>query len=76
MPRTSQATQSLVAKIRAMRIGASFFVEGVTREDVEFLRRPLKKLGVGAKFVETEYDEIYLCHGVRIWREEGPYDEL
>jgi hypothetical protein len=44
--------------------------------DVEFLRRPIVRIGCGIKILEVEQDEIYQSPGVRIWREEGPYDEL
>lgn len=75
--RTAAAqTRVLVEKMTWMKPGESFFVEGVNREDMEFLRRPVVKMGMGIRIVEVECDEIYHCYGVRVWREEGPYDEL
>lgn len=79
MPRGRTANAqvtTLVNKVKAMVIGHSFFVEGVDREDMEFLRRPLVKLGVGVSIRRIERDEIYQAAGVRVWREEGEYDEL
>lgn len=66
----------LVNKVLAMRIGTSFFVDGVTAQDMVFLRRPVVRAGAGIRIVQVEVDEIYQCHGVRVWREEGVYDEL
>ncbi len=75
--RTADAQiRTLVTKMTYMKPGTSFFVEGVCREDMEFLRRPVVKMGMGIRIVEVEYDEIYQCHGVRVWREEGEYDVL
>jgi hypothetical protein len=69
-------TQVLVNKMAYMKPGQSFFVEGVCREDMEFLRRPVVRMGIGIRIVEVECDEIFQCHGVRVWREEGDYDVL
>lgn len=66
----------LVEKMKRMKIGTSFFVADVKAVDMAFLRRPVTKAGVGIRIVEVEVDEIYQCHGVRVWREEGSYDEL
>lgn len=75
--RTADAQiKTLVTKMTYMKPGTSFFVEGVGREDMEFLRRPVLKMGMGIRIVEVEFDEIYHCHGVRVWREEGDYDVL
>jgi len=79
MPRGRTAdiqTKVLVDKIAAMVIGKSFFIPGVTREDVEFIRRPVVRMGCGIRIAQVEEDEIYCVPGVRIWREEGEYDEL
>lgn len=67
---------TLVEKMTYMKPGTSFFVEGVTSADMAFLRRPVLKMGMGIMIVEVEFDEIYHCHGVRVWREEGDYDVL
>jgi hypothetical protein len=79
MPRekTGQAqVKVLVDRFVRMLPGQSFFIPDVTRMDVEFLRRPIVRIGCGIKILEVEQDEIYQSPGVRIWREEGPYDEL
>jgi len=75
--RTADAqTRTLVEKMKWMKPGQSFFVEGVTASDMTFLRRPVLKAGMGIRIVEVECDEIYHSHGVRVWREEGDYDVL
>lgn len=79
MPRdktAEQQTRVLVEKLKRMMPGQSFFVPGVTRADMEFLRRPVVKAGVGIRIAQVEEDEIYFQPGVRVWREEGEYDEL
>lgn len=76
-PKTGHVqTQVLVNKMAYMKPGQSFFIADVCREDVEFLRRPVVRMGIGIRIVEVECDEIYQCHGVRVWREEGDYDVL
>lgn len=72
----TQQTQVIIDKFVRMRVGDSFFIPDVGRLDVEFLRRPVIRLGVGIRIVAVEVDEIYQSAGVRIWREEGKYDEL
>ena len=75
--RTAQSqVKILIDKFVRMRPGESFFMADASREDVEFLRRPVIKMGVGIRIVEVERDEIYQARGVRIWRKEGSYDEL
>jgi hypothetical protein len=79
MPREKTADQQikvLIDKFVRMKPGQSFFIADVTRIDVEFLRRPVVKIGCGIKIIQVESDEIYFQPGVRIWREEGAYDEL
>lgn len=79
MPREKTGKQQvkvLVDRFVRMLPGQSFFIPDVTRLDVEFLRRPILRKGCGIKIMEVEQDEIYLAPGVRIWREEGTYDEL
>lgn len=79
MPRGRTATAQmkvLIKKVIDMRIGSSFFVDGAKRIDMEFLRRPCLRAGVNLRIHEVECDEIYQCHGTRVWRMEGPYDEL
>lgn len=75
--RTAQhQVKVLVNKVLAMRIGTSFFVEGVSADDMTFLRRPVLRAGAGIRIITVECDEIYQCYGTRVWREEGEYDEL
>lgn len=79
MPRGRTASiqmKVLIQKVIDMRVGASFFVDGATRADLEFLRRPLIAAGVNVAIRELVCDEIYQCHGTRVWRQEGPYDEI
>lgn len=79
MPRGRTAdnqTRVLIDKFVRMLPGQSFFIADVERADVEFLRRPVVKLGVGISIHEVDVDEIYQQRGVRIWREEGAFDEL
>lgn len=79
MPRDKTAEQQvrvLVDKIVRMRIGQSFFVPDVKRADMEFLRRPVVRAGCGIRIAQVAEDEIYFQPGVRIWREEGEYDDL
>lgn len=68
-----QATVDAFAKLR---IGASIFIKDATRADVEFLREPLTKLGIGVRIMRVECDLKHECPGVRIWRKRGAYDEL
>lgn len=79
MPRdktADQQTRVLVEKMKRMLPGQSFFVPDVKRADMEFLRRPVVRAGVGIRIAQVEEDEIYFQPGVRVWREEGEYDEL
>jgi hypothetical protein len=79
MPRdktTDPQIKALVDRFVRMRPGQSFFIPEVTRRDVEFLRRPVVRIGCGIKIIQVEQDDIYLQPGVRVWREEGEYDEL
>ena len=59
-----------------MRVGQSCFFVGVTRLEVEFLRRPAYTAGINLRMIEVEHDVIHLQPGVRVWREAGPYDEI
>lgn len=69
-------TQQMIDAIEKMRIGHSFFIEGVQRSDVEFLRRPARIRGVGIAIKNVARDEIYQVPGVRVWRQEGACDEI
>lgn len=59
-----------------MRIGQSCFFPGLSRADLEFLRRPAVTAGIGLTIREVARDEIHLTQGVRVWRDYGEYDEL
>lgn len=72
----SSQARAVIAKFKGMVIGHSFFIADVERADMEWLRRPMMAEGVGIKMVRVECDEIYQQPGVRIWRQEGSYDEL
>lgn len=79
MPRDKTAAAQmkvLIDKVIRMPIGASFFVPEATRLDMEFLRRPVLRAGCGIRIAQVALDEIYQQPGVRVWREEGEYDEL
>lgn len=77
MARTQrQIIDAFVAKFQAMRIGESFFIPDVNRQDMEWFRRPALRAGLGVRMARVECDDIYQCPGVRVWREEGEYDEL
>lgn len=68
--------QAYVDKFVRFRIGQSFFVPGATTADLEFLRKPFLRAGVGMVMRRVERDEIYAVPGVRVWRLAGEYDEL
>jgi hypothetical protein len=70
------ATQELIQRFLDMAPGHSFFVEGLTRLDLEFLRKPASRAKVGIRIAETLNDEIYGVAGTRVWRIAGEYDEL
>ena len=70
----SPRIQGYVDAFAKFRPGQSFFVPGVKRKDVEFLRQPFVDAGLGVVFREVEMDEIHLQSGVRIWRQAGPLD--
>lgn len=79
MPRDKTAAAQmkvLIEKVIRMPVGASFFVPEATRPDMEFLRRPVMRAGCGIRIAQVALDEIYQQPGVRVWREEGQYDEL
>lgn len=79
MPREKTGQQQIeviIKKFIAMKPGDSFFIADVETGDVEFLRRPVLAAGCNIKILRVELDEIYQQAGVRIWREEGAYDDL
>lgn len=65
-----------VERFAAMKPGESFFVEGAESKDLEFLRKPFLRAGLGMLLRHVQKDEIYKTNGVRIWRLAGEYDEL
>lgn len=68
--------ESLVDKFAAMAPGQSFFVQGASKKELDFLRKPIVRRGLGYTMREVECDEIYQTAGVRVWRQHGEYDEL
>lgn len=72
----SPAIRAHVERFAAMRPGESFFVAGVQSADLEFLRKPFTKAGLGMLIRQVDRDEIYQTAGVRVWRMAGEYDEL
>lgn len=74
--RADPRVQAYVDKFVRFRPGQSFFVEGVEPADLDFLRKPFARAGVGVVIRRVERDEIYGVAGVRVWRQAGEYDEL
>lgn len=54
----------------------SFFVAGAVSKDLEFLRKPFTRAGLGLLIRRVEFDEIYQTAGVRVFRLAGEYDEI
>lgn len=69
-------TQRYIDQLCAMRVGQSCFFQGLTRADLEFLRRPALAAGINLTIREVTRDEIHLVPGVRVWRDPGEFDEL
>lgn len=57
-------------KLTSMRIGDSFFLENITKDEIANLIRYAKRLGVHLLARDTDEDEDYLAPGVRAWRVE------
>jgi hypothetical protein len=74
--KNSNQVVELIEKFARLKVGDSIFVPDAEPGDVEFLRRPALRVGCGIKIMRVELDEIYQQPGVRIWREEGSFDEL
>lgn len=78
--RKQKLRNPVVAKVvdafAAMKPGQSFFVAGASKRDMDFLRKPFIRAGLGYTMREVECDEIYQTAGVRTWRQHGEYDEL
>lgn len=68
--------KTYVDLFKNFKVGESCFVAGQTTRDLEFLRMPFKRAGLGVRIVAVQNDEIYQQPGVRIYREEGEFDEL
>ncbi|MNK49888.1 hypothetical protein D3C87_687540 [compost metagenome] len=65
----------LVEKFKRFLPGRdSFFVPDAQLVDVEFLRKPFLRAGLGVCFRHTYDDPSHESPGVRVWRLEGPYD--
>lgn len=65
-----------IDKFASMKPGESFFVADAKSNDLEFLRKPFARAGLGVLIRWVETDEIYCVPGVRVWRLAGEYDEL
>jgi hypothetical protein len=59
---------SLLGQIEKMEVTESFFIPGVLRKDVEFIRQPAKLNGIDLKLISVTCDEIYKKSGVRVFR--------
>lgn len=70
------AIKAHVERFAAMTPGSSFFVEGAQSQDLEFLRKPFTRAGLGVLIRRVERDEVHKKPGVRVWRLAGSYDEL
>jgi hypothetical protein len=68
--------QEILDGFARLRVGASIFIPGVSRADIETIRQPLIGMGVGVRIVKTDCDPRHGCAGVRLWRKKGEYDEL
>ena len=68
--------QEIIDGFARLRIGASIFIKGVSRADVECIRQPLVSMGIGVRIVKVGCDTVHGCAGVRLWRKKGEYDEL
>lgn len=72
----SPAMRAHIERFAAMTPGESFFVKGARSEELEFLRKPFTRAGLGVLIRQVERDDIYKTAGVRVWRMAGEYDEL
>jgi hypothetical protein len=73
----SPEVRAYVERFKHFRAGKdSFFVEGATAKDLEFLRRPVTRAGMGILIRYVQCDEIHGVAGVRVWRLAGSYDEI
>lgn len=63
-----------VEHFKALKVGDSFFVEGKTAAEMEYLRRPVIRAGVGITIRNIECDVVHKTKGVRVWRLSGPHD--
>lgn len=71
----SARIQAYIDQFARFKVGQSFFVPGVKRKNLEFLRQPFVDAGLACLMREVERDEIYGVAGVRVWRQHGQYDE-
>lgn len=73
----SPEIKAYIEAFAAFRPGKdSFFVEGATSADLEFLRKPFHRAGLGVLIRQVECDDHYQKPGVRVWRLAGEYDEI
>lgn len=74
---TAPEVRSQVERFKHFRAGRdSFFVPDATVKDLEYLRRPVQRAGMGIAMRQVEDDAIYGGPGVRVWRLAGSYDEI
>ena len=67
-------TRDQVREFAKYEVGQSFFVEGARVEDLEYLRAPAQRLGLGISICHFDQDPIYFVPGVRVYRKEGACD--
>lgn len=72
----SQENKLILDRFTRMRPKDSAFVAGIMPSDVEFIRAPLLRRGVGVRIERVAHDPVHHQAGVRVFREEGSYDEL
>lgn len=65
-----------VERFEKFKPGQSFFIAGAAPADLEFLRRPILKAGMGVIIRAMVMDPIHKCAGTRVWRQSGPFDDL
>jgi hypothetical protein len=74
-PKPSPELLAQIEAFKTYKIGDSFFVPGRKASDLEYLRRPANKAGLGIKIRYIDCDPVHNTAGVRVWRCSGPKDE-
>lgn len=57
-----------IAKMRAMKVNDSFFVEGLTQAEAAPLRQLAAKAGITISIFEVKPDTVHKVNGVRVFR--------